>query len=113
MASVLQGTRFAPITSNDQAGSIWISAILCLVYSVLVVAVRVHLRRKIYGMDDYLILAATVRSPASAYPGCKLIFIEFGHLAEAIAIFVGLKHGVGRTVSLLRTNDVSEASEVN
>lgn len=42
----------------------------------------------------------------------RLTFIEFAHLGEAIAVFVGLKHGVGRTVSLLRASDVSVASQV-
>lgn len=112
MTSVLQGNRFAPITPNDHSGSIWIPTLLCLVYSVLVVGVRAHLRRKVYGIDDYLILAATVRQCPPPPRNSWLIVIKLMHVGEAVAIIVGLRHGLGQTVSLLRLSDVSKASLV-
>ncbi len=59
MGDVL-GNRFAAITPDDHAGSIWIASILCLVYSVLTLALRTHLRLRIYGLDDYIAMVATV-----------------------------------------------------
>jgi len=60
MSSIAGGNRFSPITPDNHAGSIWIAALLCLVYSVLVLVVRNHLRWKNYVVDDYLAIAATV-----------------------------------------------------
>jgi hypothetical protein len=64
MADVLTGSRFAQITPDDHAGSVWIASILCLIYSVLTLALRGHLRLRIYGLDDYIALAATVSNNA-------------------------------------------------
>jgi len=58
--SVANENRFSPITPDDQAGSVWITSLLCLIYSVLVLVVRVNLRRKVFGPDDWLVAGATV-----------------------------------------------------
>lgn len=60
MGDPIPGDRFAEITPDDHAGSIWIASILCLIYSILTLALRGHLRRKVYGWDDYIALGATV-----------------------------------------------------
>jgi hypothetical protein len=74
MADGLSGNRFAEITPDNHAGSIWIASLLCLIYSVLTLALRGHLRFRIYGMDDYMALAATVRQYApSVARGLRLI----------------------------------------
>ncbi|KAK5454240.1 hypothetical protein LTS15_006240 [Exophiala xenobiotica] len=93
MADTGSGNRFSPITPDDHAGSVWISASLCLVYSVITLGLRGHLRRKIYGVDDYLAFAATV--------------IQVGQVA---AIMVGLNHGLGKTQDLLRQSELEKAS---
>lgn len=64
MAEPVPGDRFAEITPDDHAGSIWIASILCLIYSILTLALRGHLRRKVYGWDDCLALVATVLKTA-------------------------------------------------
>lgn len=61
MAGDAGENRFSPITPDNHAGSVWIAALLCLVYSIITLALRAHLRRKMYGFDDYLALAATVQ----------------------------------------------------
>lgn len=61
--STANENRFSPITPDDQAGSVWITALLCLIYSVLVLIVRVILRRKVFGPDDWLVGGATVLQP--------------------------------------------------
>lgn len=61
--STVNGNRFSPITPDDQAGSVWITTLLCLIYSVLVLVVRVNLRRKVFGPDDWLVAGATVLQP--------------------------------------------------
>ncbi|EXJ59876.1 hypothetical protein A1O7_04023 [Cladophialophora yegresii CBS 114405] len=93
MGDALTGRRFSQITPDDHAGSVWIASILCLIYSVLTLALRGHLRLRIYGMDDYIALAATL--------------IQVG---EVIAVMIGLNHGLGKTQLLLRPSEVTKAS---
>ncbi|KIV81888.1 hypothetical protein PV11_04038 [Exophiala sideris] len=93
MATLGGDNRFSPITPDDHAGSIWIATILCLIYSVITLTLRGHLRWKMYGMDDYLALAATVMQ-----------------VGEVAAIMVGLNHGLGKTEDLLRHGELQEAS---
>ena len=60
MASSETGHRFAPVTPDDHAGSIWIATLLSLVYTVITLVTRGFLRKQLYGVDDYLILGASV-----------------------------------------------------
>ncbi|EXJ73242.1 uncharacterized protein A1O5_03002 [Cladophialophora psammophila CBS 110553] len=85
--------RFSPITPDDHAGSVWIATLLCLVYSVVTLALRGHLRRNMYGLDDYLALAATA-----------------AQVGEVVAVIIGLDHGLGKTQDLLRQSELSKAS---
>lgn len=81
--------RFSRITRDDHAGSLWIATLLCLVYSVMTLALRAYLRWNMYGVDDYLALVATGL-----------------HIGEAVAIMVGLDYGLGKAQELLRSNDM-------
>ncbi|EXJ95667.1 hypothetical protein A1O1_00789 [Capronia coronata CBS 617.96] len=94
MATSLDENRFSPITPDDHAGSLWIAALLCLVYSIITIFVRGHLRWKMYGTDDYLALAATA--------------LQVG---EVVAVIVGLNHGLGRTEELLAASQLKKASK--
>ncbi|KIY02762.1 uncharacterized protein Z520_01227 [Fonsecaea multimorphosa CBS 102226] len=85
--------RFSPITPDDHAGSVWIATLLCLIYSVVTLALRGHLRWKMYGLDDYLALTATA--------------IQVG---QVVAVIVGLHHGLGKTQELLRQDELAKAS---
>ncbi|RMZ77721.1 hypothetical protein DV738_g4218, partial [Chaetothyriales sp. CBS 135597] len=91
--SAEEGHRFSPHTPNDHAGAIWIVTILCFIYAAITVLTRAHIRRQTHALDDYLIVAATIL-----------------HLAEMVAVIVGLKAGVGRTLGLLSHDDVSRSS---
>ncbi|KIW87391.1 uncharacterized protein Z519_12027 [Cladophialophora bantiana CBS 173.52] len=85
--------RFSPITPDDHAGSVWIATLLCLVYSVITLVLRGHLRWNMYGLDDYLALAATATQ-----------------VGEVVAVIIGLDHGLGKTQDLLRQSELSKAS---
>ncbi|KAH0845449.1 hypothetical protein AYO21_06154 [Fonsecaea monophora] len=85
--------RFSPITPDNHAASVWIATLLCLIYSILTLALRGHLRWKMYRLDDYLALAATV--------------IQVGEVA---AVIVGLDNGLGKTQELLDQDELSDAS---
>ncbi|RSM02646.1 hypothetical protein CEP52_007853 [Fusarium oligoseptatum] len=75
--------RFSPVTFNDHAGQLWIVTILSLIYSALVATARAYIKYKMFGFDDILIALATTL-----------------HLAQAIAVFVGLSNGLGKFNSI-------------
>lgn len=53
---------FSAISSEDHAGYVWIVTILGAVYSCMTVLVRGRIKWGLFGLDDYLIGLATVRS---------------------------------------------------
>lgn len=54
-------SAFSPVESDDHAGALWIVAILGLMYSFLSGAIRMYIKRRVYGWDDYILVLATVR----------------------------------------------------
>ncbi|KAH7362790.1 hypothetical protein B0T11DRAFT_352806 [Plectosphaerella cucumerina] len=74
---------FSPIAPDDQAGNLWILTILALIYTSMVAAARVYIKHRMYGLDDVLIA-----------------FSILLHLAQSIAVFVGLGSGIGKFNSI-------------
>jgi hypothetical protein len=54
--------RFSPVTFNDHAGKLWIVTILSLIYTSLIALARAYIKYKMFGFDDVLFAAATVRN---------------------------------------------------
>ncbi|KAF2207584.1 hypothetical protein CERZMDRAFT_26694, partial [Cercospora zeae-maydis SCOH1-5] len=75
---------FSPVTDTDRAGVVWVAAILSLMFTVITLATRFHIKAHALGKDDYLIGISTLVA-----------------VAQYIAIFVGLNGGVGRSSTLL------------
>ncbi|KAF6530300.1 hypothetical protein HZS61_001612 [Fusarium oxysporum f. sp. conglutinans] len=75
--------RFSPVTFNDHAGKLWIVTILSLIYTSLIALARAYIKYKMFGFDDVLFAAATVL-----------------HLAQALAVFIGLSNGLGKFNSI-------------
>lgn len=112
MATEATGDRFAQVTPDNHAGSIWIATLLCLVYTIITILTRGFLRKAMYGIDDYLILGATV-CPIMRTPSLNvLIESQVFHLGEALAVIVGLRNGLGQTLTLLRASGVLSSSKV-
>lgn len=65
--------RFSPITTGDHAGLLWITAILCLIYSFIALMVRGHVKWNLYGVDDAFLATATVYKIYSHLPEEVLI----------------------------------------
>jgi hypothetical protein len=116
MATLQNDNRFSPITPDNHAGPVWITALLCLIYSVVTFALRGHLRWKMWGLDDYLALVATV---SRALCLCELgnatdkLESQIIQVGEVVAVLVGLNHGLGKTEDLLLRSQVDKASRVN
>ncbi len=59
------GPRFATVTEDDYGGAVWTVSILCAIYAVLTLTLRGYVKRKSWGLDDWLATAATVQPTSS------------------------------------------------
>ncbi|KIW89557.1 uncharacterized protein Z519_09713 [Cladophialophora bantiana CBS 173.52] len=84
------GPRFATVTDNDYGGVVWTVSILCGIYFLLTMALRGYIKRRTWGLDDWLAAAATAMS-----------------LAQYIAIWVSASNGLGRSCKHLTESQVS------
>ncbi|ORY59964.1 uncharacterized protein BCR38DRAFT_443484 [Pseudomassariella vexata] len=75
--------RFSPIHADDHAGYLWIITILATIYSFLAAILRVHIKWGKHGIDDYLLLSATVVK-----------------LAQSAVVFYGLNNGLAKFNSI-------------
>ncbi|KAH7205335.1 hypothetical protein BKA60DRAFT_526687 [Fusarium oxysporum] len=75
--------RFSPVTFNDHAGQLWIVTVLSLIYSMLVALARLYIKYHKFSFDDSFFALA-------------MIF----HLAQSIAVFIGLSNGLGKFNSI-------------
>ncbi|RFN45439.1 hypothetical protein FIE12Z_10305 [Fusarium flagelliforme] len=73
----------SPVTPDDHAGKLWIVTVLSLIYALHVAGARAFIKRHMFGLDDALYGVATLL-----------------HIAQSIAIFVGLSHGLGKKNSI-------------
>ncbi|KAG9947976.1 hypothetical protein KCU85_g5335, partial [Aureobasidium melanogenum] len=85
---------FSPVSTNDRAGILYVATILSLLFSVITLIVRWHIQRRTFGLDFWVIVAATVVA-----------------LGQYAAIFVGLDHfALGKAVSLMSKKDQLNAA---
>ena len=59
------GPRFATVTDDDHGGVVGPVSNLCGIYSELTKALRGYIKRRTWGLDDWLAVAATVRLTSS------------------------------------------------
>lgn len=69
MADNISGDTLAPgiwyfsrITDTDNAGYVWVTSLLMLLFPVLTLFVRIHVRWDGHQIDDWVLVAATVGS---------------------------------------------------
>ncbi|ORY05045.1 hypothetical protein BCR34DRAFT_49055, partial [Clohesyomyces aquaticus] len=86
--------RFALVTNQNYSGYLWIATILCLSYSSLVIVVRLHIKWKLYGLDDVTATAATLLQ-----------------LAGGIPLFLALRGGLGQDERLISTAAIEKAGQ--
>ncbi|KAM0721383.1 hypothetical protein Q7P37_002307 [Cladosporium fusiforme] len=87
---------FAPITSYDKAGYVWVASLYGMVLSIMVLAIRIWLKRAAFGKDDGLFVAASVVA-----------------MAHSISVFVALKNGLGTSpIDGMQRNDTTNGQGV-
>ncbi|THW11834.1 hypothetical protein D6C98_02115 [Aureobasidium pullulans] len=85
---------FSPVTANDRAGILYVATILSLLFSVITLLVRWHIQRRTFGLDFWIIVAATIVG-----------------LGQYAAVFVGLdNYDLGKAVSLMSESDQLNAA---
>ncbi|GAM87517.1 hypothetical protein ANO11243_055430 [Dothideomycetidae sp. 11243] len=65
---------FAPITAVDKSGYLWIAGILCLVYILSFMLLRLFANRRQLRLNDYVSVVATQSSPQEPGPSLILTF---------------------------------------
>ncbi|KAF2850850.1 hypothetical protein T440DRAFT_554651 [Plenodomus tracheiphilus IPT5] len=80
------GNRFAHQGPDNHSGPLWIAAILGMIYMVAVLILRLYIKRRVLGYNDYLIIASSVAA--------------FG---QYVAVYYALSCGLGKT--LLQVHD--------
>ncbi|TID26479.1 hypothetical protein E6O75_ATG00972 [Venturia nashicola] len=74
----------APITDTNKAGILWIASLLSGIYAILAILVRWYQKRKCFGIDDWICLAATIVG-----------------MGSFVAIYIALSQGLGKSTDLL------------
>ncbi|KAF2180848.1 hypothetical protein K469DRAFT_444611, partial [Zopfia rhizophila CBS 207.26] len=86
--------RFALVTESNNSGYLWVASILGLIYSSLVLIVRLHIKWNLYGPDDITATMATILQ-----------------LGEVVPLFVAMKRGLGRPEHLLEASQIADAGK--
>jgi hypothetical protein len=58
------GNRFAHYSKDDHSATLWIATLLGMVYIVGILLLRIYIKRRVFGWDDYLIAASSVSTLA-------------------------------------------------
>lgn len=104
--------QFSRVTFNDHSGQLWIVTILSLIYGFLGAMTRVYIKYRMFGFDDVLLAFATVRK-LIPYLITKLTTSQVFHIAQAIAMFVGLNNGLGKFNSITAPEQWATSSKVS
>ena len=67
---------FAPITTHDKAGYVWIAVLYSMTFSTLVLAIRLWYKQAAFGKDDSFFIAAAVSLGVVPCTYCKLTSTE-------------------------------------
>ncbi|KAF2203202.1 hypothetical protein GQ43DRAFT_279254 [Delitschia confertaspora ATCC 74209] len=78
------GNRFAPYNDSNHSATLWIASLLGLIYAFGTLFIRIFVKIKVLGIDDYLIIASSLAA-----------------LGQFITIFEGLTHGLGKSSELV------------
>lgn len=112
---------FSPITPEDHAGYLWIITILGIIYTTFIAAVRVYVKLRLVGLDDFLLGIATVSVRVAQsnklyikkVPTESLVLVQVFHIAESVAVFCGLSKGLGRSQALTSQDDLQATGVVS
>jgi hypothetical protein len=105
-----EGNRFAEITSENHSAYLWISSILCLIYSSLILFVRLHLKWKLYGADDITASTATVRDSVLNSLTMKSLYsyyLQILQIGQVVPLLLAMKNGLGKSNNLLSDGELA------
>ena len=125
-----EANRFSPVTDQDQAGVLWIASLLAATYALLSILTRAYIKRKCYGLDDLVCLAAMVRNDSPSHIHVLFtcislpLFSSFTIIGKLtvpnqiigagsfIATYVALSKGLGKSFILdpIQLHDISRVS---
>jgi hypothetical protein len=54
------GNRLSHYSPEDHSAPLWIASLLGMIYLIGVLLIRVYVKRRVMGWDDYLLIASSV-----------------------------------------------------
>ncbi len=108
------GNRFVVVTPDDHSASLIIVAILFLIYSCLLFAVRILVvKRKRHGWDDGILGWAYVSSPNLHQDHDDLTSTpQLVALGQWTSIFIAIHYGLGKSLSIVSIQDQNLMAQV-
>lgn len=112
--------RFSRITPDDHSAVLWVTSLLSLTYSALVLAVRLaFVKRKAHALDDVIITIAHV-SVGKRFASSRCLLTSHNGLTKLqvvgfavwASLFVSLNHGLGKSFKILDDGQVSRLQQV-
>ncbi|KAF2121707.1 hypothetical protein BDV96DRAFT_218452 [Lophiotrema nucula] len=85
------GNRFAPFTPDNHSAPLWIASLLGLIYVIGVLLIRLFIKVKVLGLDDWFIVASSLVA-----------------VGQYVAVYEGLGKGLGKTSN--QVPDISSAA---
>jgi hypothetical protein len=81
-AAALEASRWSPISPTDHSGLLWIFSLLCGIFVVLSLLVRIYINQGYFRLDDFICSLATVRTLISDMRQADLSvsWLQQGHL---------------------------------
>lgn len=79
------GNRFAFNGPDDHTGPLWIAALLGIIYTAGVLTLRIYIKRRVLGWDDYLIIASSVSISTLFLALCLLTNLRWSHFANILS----------------------------
>lgn len=100
MATNAQNRPFV-ITDDDKSGILVVVTVLCTIYSLGVLLVRVLANRKSFQLDDWLAVAATVRFVCYACPrSMALTAFQVFAVPQFLLVHQSAVAGLGKTYTI-------------
>lgn len=90
------GNRFAPYSDINHSATLWIASLLGLIYAFGTLFIRLFIKFKVLGVDDYLIIASSVGQEEVTVEN-GLIARQVIALGQFITIYESLGDGLGKT----------------
>ena len=102
------GNRFAPYTDTNHSATLWIACILGMIYAFGTLFIRLFIKFKVLGPDDYLIIASSVSEHWKDGHNIGLSISSSSHWVSTLQFLNHWEMALGRPRSLCPKSSMLE-----